>query len=117
MPDGYRVDPLVNSAAEGPGDSLVGPMARVSLFLIRVYQHTLSPVFGAAGGCRYTPTCSQYGYEAIQKYGFFKGWRLAVARVEIDPNGKIVIILSDGIIPGTTTPLEVWKAKQNARPA
>jgi putative membrane protein insertion efficiency factor len=56
-------------------------MARVSLFLIRVYQHTLSPVFGAAGGCRYTPTCSQYGYEAIHKYGFFKGWRLALARI------------------------------------
>ncbi len=46
-------------------------MARVSLLLIRVYQQTLSPVLGAVGGCRYTPTCSQYGYEAIQKYGFF----------------------------------------------
>ncbi|MGC2223860.1 MAG: hypothetical protein WA624_16700 [Methylocella sp.] len=42
---------------------------------------------------------------------------LVVARVEIDPDGKIVIILSDGTKPETTTPLEAWKAKQNARPA
>ncbi|HXA42032.1 MAG TPA: membrane protein insertion efficiency factor YidD [Candidatus Solibacter sp.] len=72
---------IVNSVQDRPGDSLVGPMARVSLLLIRVYQLTLSPVLGAVGGCRYTPTCSQYGYEAIQKYGFFKGWRLALSRI------------------------------------
>ncbi|MDP9325601.1 MAG: membrane protein insertion efficiency factor YidD, partial [Candidatus Dormibacteraeota bacterium] len=43
-------------------------MARVSLILIRVYQFTLSPVLGLlGGGCKYTPTCSHYGYEAIHK--------------------------------------------------
>lgn len=57
-------------------------MARVSLIVIRVYQLTLGPVLGLfGGGCRYTPTCSHYGYEAIQKYGFFKGWRMAIARI------------------------------------
>jgi uncharacterized protein len=56
-------------------------MARFSLLLIRVYQLTLSPVLGAVGRCRYTPTCSQYSYEAIHKYGFLKGWRLAFARI------------------------------------
>ncbi|HEV3233725.1 MAG TPA: membrane protein insertion efficiency factor YidD [Candidatus Dormibacteraeota bacterium] len=57
-------------------------MARVSLILIRVYQFTLSPVLGLlGGGCKYTPTCSHYGYEAIHKYGFFKGWRMALWRI------------------------------------
>jgi putative membrane protein insertion efficiency factor len=53
----------------------------ISLAVIRVYQATLGPVFGVLGGCRYTPTCSQYGYEAIQRYGARRGWRMAVSRV------------------------------------
>jgi putative membrane protein insertion efficiency factor len=57
-------------------------MARVSLIFIRLYQATLSPVLGLlGGGCRYTPTCSHYGYEAIRKYGFLKGWRMAIWRI------------------------------------
>ena len=39
------------------------------------------PILGLIGGCRFTPTCSQYGYEAIQKHGFVKGWTLALRRV------------------------------------
>ncbi|NJN55042.1 MAG: membrane protein insertion efficiency factor YidD [Anaerolineae bacterium] len=31
--------------------------------------------------CRFQPTCSQYGYEAIDKYGFFKGGWLTVKRI------------------------------------
>lgn len=58
------------------------PMARVSLIFIRLYQVTLSPVLGLlGGGCRFTPTCSHYGYEAIRKYGFLKGWRMAIWRI------------------------------------
>jgi putative membrane protein insertion efficiency factor len=56
-------------------------MARLSLLLIRAYQMTLSPILGVVGGCRFTPSCSQYGYEAIQKYGFFRGWRMAIGRI------------------------------------
>jgi putative membrane protein insertion efficiency factor len=57
-------------------------MARVSLLLIRAYQLFLSPFLGLlGGGCRYTPTCSQYGYEAIRRYGFLKGWKLAFLRI------------------------------------
>jgi len=32
-------------------------------------------------GCRFTPTCSQYGYEAIQRYGWWRGWGMALARI------------------------------------
>ena len=46
----------------------VGVMTAISLALIRVYRVTLGPIFGLVSGCRYTPTCSQYGYEAIQRY-------------------------------------------------
>lgn len=49
------------------------------LLLIRLYQILLSPILGAS--CRYTPTCSQYGMEAIQKYGPFKGGWLTLKRI------------------------------------
>ncbi|MGH1337654.1 MAG: membrane protein insertion efficiency factor YidD [Aureispira sp.] len=48
-------------------------------FLIRVYQLVLSPILPAS--CRYTPTCSQYGLEAIKKYGPFKGGYLTLRRI------------------------------------
>jgi len=52
-----------------------------SLFisLIRIYQWTLSPFLGR--NCRFTPTCSQYGIEAIQKHGPVKGSLLAGWRI------------------------------------
>jgi putative membrane protein insertion efficiency factor len=49
------------------------------IWLIRLYQYTLSPWLG--GRCRYTPTCSQYGIEALKKYGLLKGGYLTVKRV------------------------------------
>jgi len=49
------------------------------IFLIKVYQVTLSPFLG--GHCRYQPSCSHYGIEAIQKHGPFKGGWLALKRI------------------------------------
>lgn len=49
------------------------------LKLIRFYQHYISPLTPPA--CRYTPTCSQYTYEAIQKYGAIKGCWLGLKRI------------------------------------
>ncbi|MBC7913794.1 MAG: membrane protein insertion efficiency factor YidD [Pyrinomonadaceae bacterium] len=49
------------------------------LFLIKIYQYLISPLLGAS--CRYTPTCSQYGLEAIKKYGPFKGLWLTLKRI------------------------------------
>lgn len=51
----------------------------VAVFLIRVYQYAISPLFPPS--CRYTPTCSQYAVEAISKYGILKGSYLAVRRI------------------------------------
>ena len=47
--------------------------------LIKIYQFTLSPFLGKQ--CRFVPTCSQYGIEAIQKYGALKGSWLALKRI------------------------------------
>lgn len=48
--------------------------------LIRFYQYGLSPYLGG-NKCRYTPTCSQYTLEAIQKYGPIKGIYLGAKRL------------------------------------
>lgn len=49
------------------------------LFIIKVYQLLISPLF--SGSCRYIPTCSAYGVEAIKKYGPFKGGWLTLKRI------------------------------------
>ncbi|MBR0304734.1 MAG: membrane protein insertion efficiency factor YidD [Bacteroidales bacterium] len=54
-------------------------LAAIMIGLIRLYQMTLSPFIGRA--CRYTPTCSNYGIEAIRKHGPFKGGWLTLKRV------------------------------------
>ncbi|HMO34224.1 MAG TPA: membrane protein insertion efficiency factor YidD [Lacibacter sp.] len=47
--------------------------------LIRLYQYGISPLIGPK--CRFTPTCSQYGIEALKKYGPLKGLWLTLKRV------------------------------------
>jgi len=51
----------------------------IFLAIIRFYQLFISPFLGA--NCRYAPTCSQYGKEAILKYGPFKGGWMALKRI------------------------------------
>ncbi|PIV89504.1 MAG: membrane protein insertion efficiency factor YidD [Hydrogenophilales bacterium CG17_big_fil_post_rev_8_21_14_2_50_63_12] len=47
--------------------------------LIRGYQLLLSPFIG--NQCRFTPTCSHYAREAVEKYGAIKGAWMAVRRI------------------------------------
>ncbi len=56
-------------------------MTRASLFLIRVYRVTIGPLFALVSSCRFEPTCSQYGYEVIERFGFRRGWWLALRRI------------------------------------
>jgi len=51
---------------------------RSLVFLVRIYQRLLSPLLPPS--CRYTPTCSQYAVEALQKHGPRKGLWLAIRR-------------------------------------
>ncbi len=57
------------------------------ILIIRLYQFLLSPILGAS--CRFTPTCSQYGLEAIRKHGPFKGGWFTLKRIgRCHPWGK-----------------------------
>lgn len=54
-------------------------MKRLLLWLIRFYRSRISPL--RAPCCRFTPTCSQYALEAVEKYGAVKGGFLAIKRL------------------------------------
>ena len=64
------------SAPRGPRRSLP---RRLGMLPVRAYQYTLAWLLG--GHCRFTPTCSYYALEAIERHGVLKGWWLAVRRV------------------------------------
>ncbi|MFY0652557.1 MAG: membrane protein insertion efficiency factor YidD [Cyclobacteriaceae bacterium] len=51
------------------------------LFILPIlfYQYSISPLFPSS--CRFSPTCSQYAKEAIQKYGPLKGLVKAIKRI------------------------------------
>ncbi|HNX76122.1 MAG TPA: membrane protein insertion efficiency factor YidD [Candidatus Rifleibacterium sp.] len=53
--------------------------ASLSLKLIRIYQRFLSPLIGDV--CRFTPSCSRYTYQAIEKYGLLKGGIMGAWRI------------------------------------
>jgi uncharacterized protein len=54
-------------------------MRVIALGFIRFYQRTFSRMFPAV--CRFTPSCSEYGYEAIARYGVVRGGWLAIKRI------------------------------------
>lgn len=58
----------------------------LTLKAIKIYQRTLSPDHGLFSqvtpyGCRFTPTCSEYAYQAIEKHGIIKGGWLGIKRI------------------------------------
>jgi putative membrane protein insertion efficiency factor len=57
----------------------VSPGARVALAIIRFYRVALSPAFPPS--CRYRPTCSAYGLEAIERFGLARGGWLTLRRL------------------------------------
>jgi putative membrane protein insertion efficiency factor len=54
-------------------------MKNIILFFIKIYQDYISPI--KRQSCRFYPTCSQYAFEAIYKYGAVKGMYLAFKRI------------------------------------
>jgi len=55
-----------------------GILAKLMMGIIVFYKNAISPMLMPA--CRYYPTCSEYGMEAIKKYGPFKGGWLTLKR-------------------------------------
>lgn len=54
-------------------------MKTILLKLIRFYQRFISPL--SPPSCRFYPTCSHYGMEAVEKHGAAKGAYLAIRRI------------------------------------
>lgn len=54
-------------------------LRKIAIAPIRFYQRCISPLTPPA--CRYTPTCSQYTLEAIEKHGVLRGTYLGVRRI------------------------------------
>ncbi len=56
-------------------------LKRIVLVLLSIFMLLVRPLLGPKGVCRFTPTCSQYAREAIEKYGILKGGWLALVRL------------------------------------
>jgi len=52
----------------------------ILLGLIRIYQKVVSPAL-PANTCRFYPSCSHYGYQAIYRYGVIRGSWMAIKRI------------------------------------
>ena len=58
---------------------MLNPFKYLLIGLVKFYRYCISPLTPAS--CRYTPTCSQYALEALQKYGALKGAWMALKRI------------------------------------
>jgi uncharacterized protein len=54
-------------------------LRRLALLLIRIYRAALSPLLGPS--CRFVPSCSHYGEEAIERFGLLRGGALTAWRI------------------------------------
>tara|TARA_B100000676_G_C17330097_1_gene460963 strand:- start:150 stop:407 length:258 start_codon:yes stop_codon:yes gene_type:complete len=62
-------------------------LKQIFVFFIKCYQFFLSPILGS--NCRYSPTCSEYAKQAIDKYGIVYGVLLSLKRIlRCQPWGK-----------------------------
>ncbi len=85
---------------------------KIPLKMISFYQRRISPLFPPR--CRYYPTCSQYAYEAVERYGFLIGGAL----------GAVRILRCNPLFPGGVDPVPEFKKirykdeslKQEGRP-
>jgi len=76
LPDEYPNEPKLRDLPRN-----LKNLPRILLLaVIRLYQKTVSRAL-PAGTCRFYPTCSHYGYQAIYKYGALKGSLMATWRV------------------------------------
>jgi len=64
---------------EEHGTNKVSAAKRCCLRAIRWYQRVVSPLLGS--NCIYTPTCSEYTFQAIERYGVMKGIWLGIKRI------------------------------------
>jgi len=76
--------------------------------LIRLYQLSLSGFIG--GHCRHLPTCSEYGYEAIARYGLWAGSFMALFRfIRCGPGGTHGFDPVPTVLPACYSPFRPWR--------
>ncbi|MBI3039379.1 membrane protein insertion efficiency factor YidD [bacterium] len=91
----------MNSSSEIPRtnenpflETPLGFLAKWSLSFIKLYQRWLSPFLGAH--CRFRPSCSNYAFLAISRYGFFRGWGMGIYRIlrcnPFNPGGEDPVV-------------------------
>ena len=54
---------------------------RNAIRLVKMYQTCISPFIGGRAACRFTPTCSEYTRQAIEKYGTIRGTWMGIKRI------------------------------------
>jgi uncharacterized protein len=77
-----KCDHVRRAGAEPDSESIMPPErrgVRFCLALLRGYKRFISPFFPPS--CRFTPTCSQYAIDAVQKHGVIRGLLLAMWRL------------------------------------
>lgn len=61
------------------GSTFFNPLTYLAMQVLVGYKKFLSPLLGS--NCRFTPSCSTYAMQALQKYGFVKGAAMSVGRI------------------------------------
>ena len=78
---GRKPDPLISQRKSGG----LPTATTILIFAIRVYRLTIAPaqtlLLGPTGGCRFTPTCSQYAMDAIRERGALAGGWMGLKRI------------------------------------
>lgn len=69
----------MNAPARRAAEFVLSLPARAAIFAVRIYQWTLSPLFG--NRCRFEPSCSRYMIGAVEKYGLLRGGVKGVLRI------------------------------------
>jgi len=83
-------------------------LKRIFIGMIRFYQRRISPLTSPC--CRFYPTCSQYGIEAISRFGAIKGGFMTLRRIlRCNP------FVPGGVDPVPDLPNKVLKEKRNIR--
>jgi len=79
-----QIEEQTSQYADPPLEDLPGTLKnfprRILLWLIKLYQMTFSKTL-PPNTCRFYPTCSHYGYQAVYKYGVLKGGWMAIKRI------------------------------------
>ena len=75
-----RIFSFISSMLIGFCKAVYNGLKKILIGLVKFYRKYLSPL-KRNSHCRFTPTCSQYAIEAIEKYGPFKGTFLAIKRI------------------------------------